>query len=202
MSRFSLFSALVSALVMVNIHASSPLSLKGTYRFNGEINKMQAKRVIPVYAFSASGRRLLEELKDEGYQCKLLPRQTYRCQIFDSSLTPSPSVMRRAQRDFESFELYISDRVVSPQIISEGESVVVYRYNKTIAVNEIEYPYYDYQISQGQNGDIHKIKFGSGLNRREFLVSHESLLKKVLLLGDQERTYFDQFLLSGSFSNL
>ena len=192
---------LLLSLLITGVMAANPFHLAGVYQFTGEIKKIQSKRVIPVYTFSEAGKRQLRELRAKGYQCKSLPRQTYRCQNFDNTLIPAPHVLKRAEKDYSSFDLYISGAQVIPQIISEGESVIVYRFNKTIAVNEIELPYFDYQITYGQNSIIHKLKFGEGSRRKEFLVKNSGELQKVLLLSDQEPSYYDQFVLSGIFVN-
>lgn len=181
------------------IFAQSPLELGGTYSFNQSIEKMQARRIVPVYAFTQRGRNELVELKAQGYQCKALPRQTYRCVLFDKSIPATPAVKRRSHDYFSSSDLFISDSSVRPEILSEGESLIVYRFNKTVELKGIEFPYYDYQISISPQGEFHKIKVGEGYRREEFIVKSPYKLEKVYLTASQERDFFEQFLMKGDF---
>ncbi len=201
--NFLFFSTLfLSPLVSVMASSfSAPYELGGIYKFNSTIEKLQAKRVVPVYAFTQEGRRKLSDLKSRGYQCKALPRQSYRCVLFDQSIAIAPSVLKRAVASYQNEAIFISPDQVNPKIQSEGESVIVYRFFKTVAINDIEYGYFDYQISRGQNGEVHKLKLGEGQRSREFVIANKNEIQRILLLADQEKTYFDQFVLSGSFTN-
>lgn len=170
--------------------------LNGTFAPNGQQEVLISKRNEPVYGFTRSGKDRLQVLKADGYTCKLLPRQTYLCSKFDKTLNVSASVQKRADSYFSTGTVRFEDRRVIPVKITEGESLVVYRFNKMVFFQGKSYDYFDYQVSRS---GLHKVKFGEGISREEYLVNHEGLISKVRLFSDQEKKYYDQFLIEAEF---
>lgn len=68
---------LYSSLAKAEILAPEPVL--GTYVFVDKFEPVMAIDVKRVYGFTEAGRLQLKDLKSQGYTCKLLPRQTYRC---------------------------------------------------------------------------------------------------------------------------
>lgn len=186
-------------LLSPSIFAEKFFHLEGPFHFTGNKEVAMAKRNEPVYAFTQAGRDRLEVLENQGYTCKLLPRQTYLCSIFDKTIRPVASVLERADRYYVQSEVEFEAGKVSPDVVSIGDSLIVYRFHKKVTFQGKSFPHFDYQITFGQNGDLHKVKFGEGIHRQEFIVSHEGLLKRARLFSDQEEKYYDTFLIMGEF---
>lgn len=160
---------------------------------------MFSKRYEPVYAFTRAGRERLKDLKAQGWSCQVKPRQTYLCSKANIASEIPSHISNRARALFNTLEVEFEDKRVSPVILNEGTSLVEYRFHKSVTYNNKTYPHFDYLIIKGRGYDIHKVKWGEGLEREEFLVESAQLLKKVETFSDQEKKYYDIFVIEGNF---
>lgn len=193
-SFLSLFIFIVSFSVNAN-----PYQLSGEFKFTGITNAIFSKRFEPVYAFTQEGRERLTELRNQGWACVVKPRQTYLCSKANVAQQTPLSINERARTQYETLEVEFEGRSVTPTLLNQGSALTEYRFHKEVTFNGKVYPYFDYLIIHGSDYDLHKVKWGEGIERTEFLVENEGFLKKVETFADQEKKYYDIFVIEGNF---
>lgn len=176
-----------------------PYELKGEFNFSGTTNAIFSKRYEPVYAFTEQGKLRLQELRNMGWACEVKPRQTYLCSKANVANQVPLFINEKARRLYNSMTINFEEVTVSPSVISEGESLTQYRIPKEVEFKGKIYPYFDYSISHYAGYDLHKVKWGEGIDRHEFVVEGPNDLKKVEVFSDQEKTYYDIFVIEGDF---
>lgn len=179
--------------------AEAPYELKGEYVFTGKTISPLNIRYEPVYAFTEAGRQRLSFLRQEGWSCKVKPRQTFLCSKDNFSHQIPLGINERARTYYESLAVHFEDKAISPSLISEAEALTQYRVHKKVTFNGKVFPSYDYAISHYDGYDIHKVKWGQGIHRMEFVVNSSDKLQKYDSFTDQEKKYYDVFILSGEF---
>jgi hypothetical protein len=179
--------------------AAKPYQLSGEYKFTETTNATFSKRYEPVYAFTQAGRERLTDLRSKGWSCSVKPRQTYLCSKANVASQIPSHVSQRAFGLFNSLKLSFEELDVTPSLLNDSPALTEYRFPKKVTFNGKTYPHFDYLIIHGQGYELHKVKWGEGLEREEFLVENERFLKKVETFSDQEKKYYDLFVIEGSF---
>ncbi|MCR9203000.1 MAG: hypothetical protein NXH75_00370 [Halobacteriovoraceae bacterium] len=193
-------TALIFALISISSFAvSTPYELNGEFSFTGETKSIFSKRYEPVYAFTRSGRERLADLKSQGWSCAIKPRQTYLCSKADVAKQIPAHIEDRVDALYGSMKVEFENKTVIPVLTNDAPALKEYRINKELIFNGKVYPYFDYRILKSQNGDLHRVLWGEGIHREEFIVLSEKLLWNVETFSDQEKKYYDTFVITGDF---
>jgi len=180
--------------------ADTPFSLFGTYRFSSQVDKLSASVVEPVYALSQAGRDRVLDLKSQGYSCKLLPRQTYRCKKFDATFEPRTSSRERLFAEFSRENLEFVGSQGPAYIISEGDAYTLFRVEGRVSFLGESFESYDYGISKYSDHQIHKLLLKKqGRATQEFIVHSSERLGRVKSFSNQGPRKFYQFIYEGFF---
>ncbi len=185
------FSLLISIPTFAN---ESPIDLNGEYSYRGKIKLGQMSRNEPVYAFTNKGRERLKYLKSQGWTCTLKPRQTYLCSKKGVTKSIPIHIKERAEKLYTSLTVEFEEKNIEPVLVNDAPLLKTYRFFKEVRNKGKVYPYFDYTIST-----IHKVSWGEGLDREEFVVWDDNTLWNLEFFSDQERTYYDRFLVVGDF---
>jgi len=178
---------------------ATPHQLRGKFSFKGSIKKTSSSVVEPVYAFTSSGRSRLGQLKSDGYTCKAVPRQSYRCKKFDKSFSPRPSSLERIKEELSWETLEFIGEQGRPYIDNEGEVITFYKVDGKVKFMGEVFEQYDYWVIDYGDHQVHKLIL-RGSDRHEFIVNSEESLSRVKTFSNQEKKRFFRFIYQGEFS--
>lgn len=194
MKSLIVFLSLLSAAAV-----AGPLELQGKFSFNGDLTKLSSSVVEPVYAFTQAGRERLTVLKADGYTCKALPRQTYRCRKFDKSLAPRTTSLDRVQNELTQESVEFIGVQSAPNLISNGDYLEVYEIKGNVMISGEVFDKYDYWITKYSDREVHKIIF-RGAQRFEYIVHSVERLSRVKQFANSEKKRFFKFIYSGDLT--
>jgi hypothetical protein len=178
---------------------ASPFELSGTFTFSKKVTKFSASVVEPVYAFTSAGRERLAVLKKDGYKCKVMPRQTYRCSKFDDSFTPRASSIERINEEYSWETLEFIGAQGQPYLSSDAPALAMYEIEGKVKFQGVNYDRYFYQISKYSDRELHKLIL-RGESNHEFLVHSAERLGRIKYFTNQEKKRFFKFLYEGEFT--
>lgn len=197
MKHFKSILALIS-LFTVNATQANPITLEGSFYSNGQVEIVQALDNQVVYAFTDKGRQQLKNLKAQGYNCKLLPRQTYRCLKVDKKLTPSSQTLADFERTILSREISFLSDATGSNVISDGEVYKSYEVYQSVIINEEPFEKYIYSEAFYDQYSVKKISFKSKNGQNyEYQVVNGDTLTVYLQKGNKTDTGYIRFLASG-----